>query len=196
MSRRRHHPHPSSRLRRFVDRHGRDPRAIPLLGAVSAGDFFLPALPTQLSVLALGWLQPRRAPWIALTFAAAAATGAGVLALLIAHAAGFAHQFGAEALGPSWPELVAKVERYGVWAVLALSMLPTPPRLATAATLLAGVPPSAVVAAVFAGKLVWFGAVLASITRAPTLLVRVPIAGPRIRASLERTGWSPPPERP
>ena len=54
------------RIARFAVIHGSRRRAIAGLSAVSVGDFFVPALPTQSSVLALGVMQPQRAAWIAL----------------------------------------------------------------------------------------------------------------------------------
>ena len=68
----------TARIARFAVFHGSRRRAIVGLSAASVGDFFVPALPTQTSVLALGLMQPQRAAWIALAFAIAAALGAAV----------------------------------------------------------------------------------------------------------------------
>lgn len=68
----------TARIARFAVFHGSQRRAIVGLSAASVGDFFVPALPTQTSVLALGLMQPQRAAWIALAFAIAAALGAAV----------------------------------------------------------------------------------------------------------------------
>ncbi len=173
------------RLSRFAVLQGSRRRAIAVLGGASVGDFFVPALPTQTSVIALGLLQPQRAAWVALVFALAAAVGAGLLAVLLMGASAYAQQFGEARFGSEWTQVVQTVRDYGVWAVLLASIFPSPPRLLTAATLLSGAAAWAVLLAVFAGKLIWFGLFLLLLTRAPALLARVPLLGravPRFRA--------------
>jgi membrane protein YqaA with SNARE-associated domain len=96
---------------------------------------------------------------------------------VLALVSGYAAQFGAAQLGDAWLVVAQKARDYGVWAVLLASIFPTPPRLLTAATLLAGVGTLSVVAAVFAGKLVWFSAFLLLLTRAPRVMARLPILG-------------------
>lgn len=172
----------TERLARYAVLQGARRRALLGLAGASVGDFFIPALPTQTSVVALGMMQPQRAMWIALAFATAAAVGAAILALLLTGVSGYATQFGAEQLGDAWAVVADRARTYGVWAVLLASIFPTPPRLLTAATLLAGAGALPVVGAVFAGKLIWFGLFLGLLTRAPRFLARVPVLG----RSLER----------
>lgn len=181
------HPTPDrpglvARLTRFAVRHGARRRAIAVLSGASVGDFFVPALPTQTSVIALGLMQPQRAAWVALAFATAAAAGAGLLALAVAGVGGYAQSFGEARYGADWTAVVDRVQEWGVWAVLLASVFPTPPRLLAAATLLAGAGVATVMAAVFAGKLLWFGGFLALLVRAPAVLARVPVLG----AALQR----------
>ena len=170
------------RLARYAVLQGARRRALLGLAGASVGDFFIPALPTQTSVVALGMLQPQRAVWIALAFATAAAAGAAVLASLLAGVSDYAAQFGAEQFGEAWAVVADRARTYGVWAVLLASIFPTPPRLLTAASLLAGASALPVVGAVFVGKLIWFGVFLGLLTRAPRFLARVPVLG----RSLER----------
>lgn len=165
------------RLARWAVLHGSRRRAIGVLASASIGDFFVPALPTQSSVIALGWLQPRRAAWIALAFATAAGLGACVLATLLSIVDDYARQFGVAQFGAAWTEAAGRVREFGVWAVLLASVFPTPPRLLVAATLLAGASAVAVGAAVFAGKLLWFALFLAVLIRAPGWLAKVPVLG-------------------
>ena len=54
----------------------------------------------------------------------------------------------------------------------------------------AGVPPAIVIGAVFVGKFLWFCTMLTLLARAPGVLVRLPVAGARVRAAFERAGWS------
>lgn len=169
------------RIARFAVLQGSRRLVIAALSGVSVGDFFVPALPTQTSVIALGLMQPRRAIWIALAFAGAAALGAALLALLLTTVSGYAQQFGSAQFGNDWTLLTERVRAYGVWAVLLASIFPTPPRLLTAATLLAGAAAGSVIAAVFAGKLIWFAIFLLLLTRAPHLLARVPLLGSALR---------------
>ena len=170
------------RIARFAVIHGSRRRAIAALSTVSVGDFFVPALPTQISVLALGLMQPQRALWIALAFATAAALSAALLALLLSAVGGYAQQFGAEQFGEDWTRITERVKVVGLWAVFAASIFPAPPRLLTAATLLAGAAVPAVVAAVFAGKLIWFALFLGLLIKAPAVLTRLPLLG----AALQR----------
>jgi membrane protein YqaA with SNARE-associated domain len=172
----------TERLARCAVLHGARRRALLGLAGASVGDFFVPALPTQTSVMALGLLQPQRAAWIALAFATAAALGAAVLAWLLAGVSGYAAQFDAQQGAETWAWVSDRARTYGVWAVLLASIFPTPPRLLTAATLLAGAGAMPVVGAVFLGKLIWFGVFLGLLTRAPGVLARVPVLG----RSLER----------
>ena len=167
----------TDRIARFAVFHGSRRRAIVGLSAVSVGDFFVPALPTQTSVLALGLMQPQRAAWIALAFATAAALGAAVLALLLSVVGGYAQQFGAEQFGTDWARISERVKVAGLWAVFAASIFPTPPRLLTVVTLLAGTAVPAVVATVFVGKLIWFGLFLGLLIKAPAVLAKLPLLG-------------------
>lgn len=173
------------RLARFAVLEGSRRRTLAALAGASIGDFFVPALPTQTSVIVLGLLQPQRAPWVALAFASAAAMGAAILAALLALVSGYATQFGTTQLGDAWLAVAANARDYGFWAVLLASIFPTPPRLLTAATLLAGAGVLPVVAGVFAGKLIWFTAFLLLLTRAPRVMTRIPILGKAV-SRLER----------
>lgn len=173
------------RIARYAVLKGARRRALLALSGVSIGDFFVPALPTQTSVVALGLLQPKRALWIALAFATAAGMGAALLAVLLGYASGYAQQFGTTEFGENWTLMAERARTYGVWAVLLASIFPTPPRLLTAATLLAGAGMLPVVLAVFTGKLIWFGIFLWLLLRAPTVLARVPVLGSNL-ARFER----------
>jgi membrane protein YqaA with SNARE-associated domain len=171
----------SERLIRFAVRHGGRPRTAVALALVSVGDVLLPALPTQTSVIALGLLQPQRAFAIALGFAAAAATGALLIAGLLHFVAPFAQSLAQASLGEDWRRIAEGIRAYGVWAVLLASIFPTPPRTVIAASLLSGVPTLAVAAAVFCGKALWFGAVLSLLRFAPQRMRRMPWIGARIQ---------------
>lgn len=167
-------------MRRVLDwtlRHGREPHSVYFLSALSVGDFFIPALPTQTSVIALGLLQPKRWILIALAFSLAAVLGASVLILLV-----FSVESYLAALRPApssdvyahWTSLQQIISDYGLWGLLAFSMFPTPPRLMVATTLLAGFSIPLILGTVFAGKLIWFGLTLAVVRYTPQALRRVP----------------------
>ncbi len=170
-----------ARLGRFAVLQGARRRAIAALSLVSVGDFFVPALPSQSSVLALALMQPQRAWLIIMTFALAAVTGAGILVGLLHFAVPWAEQFDAAHQGDNWGVMVEFVRQYGVYAVFVASMLPPPPRLLTAAAILSGAPASAVLVAVFCGKLIWFACFVTLIVRAPQWLAQLPIVGEHIR---------------
>lgn len=146
----------AGKVMRWVEQHGKQKRAIPLLASLAVGDFFVPALPTQSSVLALGVLQPKRAPFIALSFALAGAIGTAILALLTLVIAELPVSSGSD----QWQSMQRWVQQYGIWVLLAASMLPTPPRTAVIVCLLSGVSSTAAVTTVFAGKLIWYTLVM------------------------------------
>lgn len=156
-------------------------RALAGFAALSVGDFFLPALPTQTSVIALSLLQPRRAVWIVAGFASAAAVGVLLMAALVAGVGGYAQALATDIAPQAWAEAGELLRRHGPWIVLAASLFPTPPRVLVAAALLAGTPVLAVAGAVFAGKALWFGVVVALLVTMPQRLHRVPWLGAQIR---------------
>lgn len=173
-------PRPMSRmdrLARYGVLQGAKRRTLLALGAVSVGDFFVPALPTQTSVIALGLMQPRRWLSIAFVFAVASALGVLLLAAVLALASGYAERFDSTRLGADWSAALEQIREWGIWAVLVFSIFPTPPRLLTAATLLSGEGALSVAAAVFSGRMIWLSVFLLLLTRAPRLLARVPFLG-------------------
>jgi len=172
------------RMARYAVQQGAQPRTLAVLSSLSIGDYFLPALPTQTTVIALGLLQPQRAVWIALAFAMAAAIGASLLALLLVIVSDFGSQFLGDQLGEQWQVLQDQVQRYGVWAVLIASALPSPPRMLTAVAILAGTAIGPLIAAVFVGRLIWLSLFLSLLIRAPRLLEGLPLLGSMLRRFL------------
>lgn len=156
-------------------------RALAGFAALSVGDFFIPALPTQTAVIALSLLQPRRAAWIIAGFSTAAAIGALLMAALVAGIDGYAQSMVNDFAPDAWAEAGNLLLRYGPWIVLAASIFPTPPRLLVIAALLAGTSSIAVAGAVFAGKALWFGLVVSLLVTMPARLHRVPWLGTQIR---------------
>lgn len=156
-------------------------RALAGFAALSVGDFFIPALPTQTAVIALSLLQPRRAAWIITGFSMAAAAGALLVAALVAGIDGYAQSVVNEFAPDAWAEAGELLLRHGPWIVLAASIFPTPPRVLVIAALLAGTPGIAVSGAVFAGKVLWFGLVVTLLVTMPARLHRVPWLGAQIR---------------
>lgn len=169
------------RLARYAVLQGARRRTLAALGAVSVGDFFVPALPTQTSVIALGLMQPARWFWIAAVFASASAMGVLLLATTLALVTGYAQQFGAEQMGEAWVTVMDRLREWGIWAVLLFSIFPTPPRLLAAATLLSGGGALAVSTAVFVGRMIWLLGFLLLLTRAPQWLAKVPLLGTALR---------------
>ena len=156
-------------------------RALAGFAALSVGDFFIPALPTQTAVIALALLQPRRAAWIIGGFATAAAAGALLMAALVAGIDGYAQSVVNDLAPDAWAEAGGLLRRHGTWILLAASIFPTPPRVLVIAALLAGTPAMAVAGAVFAGKALWFGLVVTLLVTMPARLRRVPWLGAQIR---------------
>lgn len=174
-------PSGSERLLRKVVVHGGRRRALAGFAALSVGDFFVPALPTQSAVIALSLLQPRRAAWIVLGFASAAALGVLVMALLVAAVDATAQRLAGDVAPQAWAQATDLLRRHGLWIVFAASVFPTPPRVLVASALLAGIPAALVAGAVFAGKCLWFGAVVGLLLAVPQRLLGAPWLGARIR---------------
>lgn len=175
----------SERLTRRIVAGGGKRGALGVIALLSIGDFFVPALPTQTSVIALSLLQPRRAAWIVLVFAAAAAVGVFLMALLLGLVDGYVQRLVTELSATAWTEAASLLRRHGVWIVLAASIFPTPPRVLVAAALLAGSPAGMVGSAVFVGKLIWLGVLVTLIVRSPHYLARIPWLGARIQGLRE-----------
>ncbi len=160
--------------------HGRKRYSIFTLSAVSVGDFFIPALPTQTSVIALGLLQPRRGLLIITAFAVAAVIGTGILMAVLLSIESYLSSVQPDAaseLYDEWLWLQEVVREYGLWGLLAFSMLPTPPRLMVATTVLAGFSAPLILTTVFIGKIIWFGLVVTMLRFAPGVLMRIPVLG-------------------
>jgi len=171
----------SDRAARFAVLQGARPRALGVLGGLSVGDFFLPALPTQTSVLALGLMQPHRMHWIVGVFSLATALGAALLALVLLNLGAHAHQWGLQQFGPEWTHTLQRVQEWGLWLVCVASISSSPARLTVAATLLSGVAAAYVVAVVLLGRAIYLTLFLLLVTRAPHWLERVPLLGPAVQ---------------
>ncbi len=172
------------RILKWIGRHGAKPKAIPMLAGVSIGDFFVPALPTQTSVMLLAWLQPKRAIWIILAFSMAAAVGAGILTLLatlLDQYLQMATPTEESKMYQQWLTLQGYIKDYGFFALAVMSSLPTPPRTMVVLSLLSGLAWLPIIATVFVGKLIWFSIVVTLINVAPKWLVNLPIIGVKIQ---------------
>jgi len=167
----------ADRAARFAVLQGARPRALGVLGGLSVGDFFLPALPTQTSVLALGLMQPHRLYWIVGVFSLATALGAALMALVLLNLGAHAHQWGLQQFGPEWTHTLQRVQEWGLWLVCVASISSSPARLTVAATLLSGVAAAYVVAVVLLGRAIYLTLFLLLVTRATHWLERVPLLG-------------------
>ena len=161
----------------WLVKHGRKRYSIFALSGLSVGDFFIPALPTQTSVIALGLLQPRRGWLVVLMFSLASMVGAAILMALLltieTYLSTIQPSEGNE-LYEHWLWLKALVGQYGLFALFAFSMLPTPPRLMVTTTVLAGLSLPMILATVFIGKTVWFGFVIILLRYFPGVLKKIP----------------------
>ncbi|WP_070963264.1 VTT domain-containing protein [Vibrio sonorensis] len=177
------------RVAQWIGRNGSKSKALPILGGISIGDFFVPALPTQTSVILLTWLQPKRAVLIALTFSAAAAAGASILAFIAYSVDGYltaATPLTNSDYYDHWQRLQSWINEHGLWTLLVMSMFPTPPRVLIILSLLSGIAWTGIVATVFVGKLIWFSLVVLLVTKAPRFLLSLPWVGPKLKPLLNR----------
>ncbi|MGF1911358.1 hypothetical protein L4C38_18195 [Vibrio kasasachensis] len=177
----------AKRVLNWVTKNGKKTKAVYVLAGVSIGDFFVPALPTQTSVMLLAWYQPKKALIIALMFAFAAAAGASILVFIsVLFESYIQSAIPAEESShyQNWQKLTGYVNQYGLYALAAMSLLPTPPRTMVILSLLSGISAYLVVASVFLGKLLWFGGVVFIISRSPKWLVKLPWIGSKIAQSI------------
>lgn len=177
------------RTRNWIAQHGRRRRAIPLLALLSAADYFVPAMPTQISFAMLVYLQAGRRLWLVLAFALASVLGAAMLAASLWYAASQLQPF-MPALNLAgqdfWLVWQGRLREHGGWVLLLLSMLPLSPRSLVITALLAGLSAPLVFGSVFVGKLCWFSLLLWLLLHAPRWLQHLPWLGPYM-ATLENT---------
>jgi len=153
-------------------RHGTKPRTLVFLAVLSVFDGFVPLLPAEVFVLALGVLQPQRGKFMVLVFAVASALSAFLLALVLGTLAGSAEWLGLQLMGEQWVKALAIVRTWGPTTMVLLAAFPDTPRTSIAVLALSGVTPAAIGLMVFAGKLVLYASLLALIHHLPSRLGR------------------------
>ena len=153
-------------------RHGTQPRTIFFLATLSAFDGFVPMLPAEAFVLALGVLQPQRDKVIVLLFALASGLSALILALLLGTLSSSAEWLGLQVLGAQWDQASDTVRTWGPASMVFLSVFPDSPRSSIAVLALSGVAPEVIGLMVLTGKLVLYAGLLGLMHYLPSRLVR------------------------
>ena len=152
-------------------RYGTQPRTMFFLAALSALDGFIPMLPAEAFVVALGILQPQRGKVIVLLFALASALSALMLALLLGTFSSSAEWLGLQLLGAQWEEASSIVRTWGPASLVVLSVFPDSPRTSIAALALSGVAPEVIGLMVFTGKLLLYAGLFCLMHYLPSKLV-------------------------
>jgi hypothetical protein len=142
------------------------------LAVLSVFDGFVPMLPAEVFVLALGILQPQRSKLIVLVFAVASALSALLLALLLGTLSASAEWLGLQLIGAQWDQALSTVRAWGPATMVLLAAFPDTPRTSIAVLALSGVAPVAIGFMVFAGKLVLYASLLAWMHYLPSRLGR------------------------
>jgi hypothetical protein len=114
-------------------RHGAQPRTIFFLATLSAFDSFIPMLPAEAFVVALGILQPKKVKAILLVFATASALSAWLLALVLGTLSAPAESLGLQLMGAQWDQALAMVRTWGPASMVLLAAFPDSPRTSIAA---------------------------------------------------------------
>ena len=153
-------------------RHGAQPRTIFFLAALSALDGFIPMLPAEAFVVALGILQPQKGKVIVLVFAMASALSAWLLALVLGTLSSPAERLGLQLMGAQWDQALAMVRTWGPASMVLLAAFPDSPRTSIAALALSGVAPALICLMVFLGKLVLYAGLLGLMHYLPSRLGR------------------------
>lgn len=151
-------------------RYGTQPRTIFILSALSVFDAFLPMLPVEAFVLALGILQPHRGKVIVLVFAMASGLSAVLLALVLGTLSSSAEWLGLQLLGAQWDQAMSIVRDWGPASMVLLAVFPDSPRTSIAALALSGVAPELIGLMVFLGKLILYGTLLGLMHYLPSRL--------------------------
>ncbi len=167
---------PTTRAARMLlrlDRVSHRPWFLPAVGVPPLTDYVLPFLPNQMLLMTLGALHPRR--WRALTLTFMVATSLG--ALLVAIAVQTAGPWLLDTIGLNPDQsavrnVMQNIERYGLWMLFGLSLLPWTPRAAVLACALVGMPPLAIASAVMVGRVVPAAGLTLIGAKAPHLLRR------------------------
>lgn len=153
-------------------RHGTQPRTLFSLAAFSTLDGFIPMLPAEAFVLALGILQPQRSKLIVWLFAVASGLSALLLALLLSTLSSSAVWLGLQLLGSQWEQALTTVRTWGPGSLMFLSAFPDSPRTTIAALALSGVGPLLIGLMVFGGKLILYAGLLGLVHYLPSRLGR------------------------
>lgn len=153
-------------------RHGTEPRTLVFLALLAVFDGFVPMLPAEFFVLALGILQPQRGKLIVLVFAVASALSALLLALLLGALSASAGWLGLQLLGAQWEQALTTVRAWGPATMVLLAVFPDTPRTSIAVLALSGVNPTSIGLMVFAGKLILYSSLLALMHYLPSRLGR------------------------
>lgn len=140
--------------------HGTKPLTLFFLVAFSTLDGFVPMLPAEAFVVALGILQPQRGKLIVLLFSVASGLSALMLALLLGTLSSSAEWLGIQLMDSQWDEASSTIRTWGPASLVFLSVFPDSPRTSIAALALSGVAPKVIGLMVFTGKLFLYAGLL------------------------------------
>jgi hypothetical protein len=127
---------------------------LPGVGVFPLCDYIFPFLPNQILLAGLSMTLPRRWVALAMTFVIATAGGAALIVAAIQHLGPPCMEklFDARPETGALAPMLASIRTYGLAALVAVAMLPWPPRTAVLACAVAGLPPLHVGMAVLAGR--------------------------------------------
>ena len=167
-------------------RHGAQPGTIFFLASVATFDSFVPMLPAEAFVLALGILQPQKGKLIVLLFAMASAQSALLLALVLGTLSASADSLGLQLMGAQWEQALVMMRAWGPAIMVFLAAFPDSPRTSIAALALSGVAPLLICLMVFLGKLILYAGLLGLMHYLPSRLGRWRYAGAKWQRWLQR----------
>lgn len=153
------------------------------LTAFPAADFVVPIMPNQLLLIGLSMLAPGRWPVFTLAFALGTAAAGGAIALGLQSAGFELSRFVSadEAVG-ALAEAISQFERFGLWFLAAVALLPWTPRVSVVACALAGFAPLAIFATLLMARIVPCALLGLVGAHGPGLAARLPL----VRRLLER----------
>lgn len=153
-------------------RHGTKSRTLFFLASLSSLDGFVPMLPAEAFVVALGILQPQRGKLIVLLFSVASGLSALMLALLLGTLSSSAEWLGLQLMDSQWDEASSTIRTWGPASMVFLSVFPDSPRTSIAALALSGVAPEVIGLMVLMGKFILYSGLLCLMHYLPSRLVR------------------------
>lgn len=168
-------------LQTLVTRFANRPFYPGIVALIGAADYFVPGAPSN--AIFISSILPKTAQWLKLSiyFSLGCASGAFLLATLMGlYGDAFVTWVVHSEAGNLWLRIDELIDRFGLLVLALLAISSAPVRIAVAILALSGYMPALIAVIVLAGRLVAYPALAWLVSRAPLLVVKIPILGPML----------------